>query len=254
MHITHHFTPGLRFDTLWEYQTSKPSGGTRWAPLPMSLGKRDGVDAQGAWWCCRRCAAVLLRRPWRAMGMPSGLPMQPGADEVAQVLGQLLPGWQVARPAHATQAPVLPCARALDQGGSALLLLQSGAAEGRAQHLCWAWVVGVEWQARRGPAVGGTDCGAACRPASGAPAEAGLRMHPQALLTVPFGWPMPGSIGYAARVRMQGPGQCQVDGIHGQRSESRCLAAITLAPPGDSGRDRPHASGPFEARPGHAPG
>lgn len=49
MHITHHFTPGLRFDALWQYQTLKPSGDTRWAPLPLSIGMRDGVEAQGAW-------------------------------------------------------------------------------------------------------------------------------------------------------------------------------------------------------------
>lgn len=233
MHITHHFTPGLRFDTFWKYQTLTPSGSTHWAHLPLSTGTRDDLDPHGAWWCSRRCAAVLLRRPWQAMRMPYGLPAQPGAAEVVQALGELLPGWQVAQPAYAAQAPVKPCAQALDQGGSALLLLQSAPRGGQVQRTYWAWVVGVELQEKRPRADPACRAMAlpACRKPAGPPLAAGMRPYSRALLAVPFGWPMPMSAGYTARVCMQGPGRCHVDGILGQRSESRCLAAIAVSPP-----------------------
>ena len=217
MHITHRFTPGLRFDTFWRYLTYTPSGEAYWAHLPLSTGARDAIDPNGAWWCSRRCAAVLLHRPWQAMRMPSGLPAQPSATEVTQVMEQLLPGWQVL---HHTQSAlndkagpglIPPCAQALEQGGSAVLLLHCTGRKWLAQRTFWAWVVGIEMQERQETAYT-------------------AQRISRALLTVPFGWPMPWSSGYTARVWMHSPGECQVDGIYGQWRQSRCLAAIAVSP------------------------
>ncbi len=177
------------------------------------------------------------------MRMPASLPAQPGAADVARVMQGLLPGWQVAlyrQQAQAVQAvhslqggqgpqQALPaCAQALGQGGSALLLLQSAPRGGQVQRTYWAWVVGVELQEKRPRA--NPACRAMALPACRKPGT-GMRPYSRALLAVPFGWPMPMSAGYTARVCMQGPGRCHVDGILGQRSESRCLAAITVSPP-----------------------
>lgn len=259
MHITHHFTPGLRFDTFWKYQTLTPSGNTHWTHLPLSTGTRDDLDPHGAWWCSRRCAAVLLRRSWQATRMPYGLPVQPGAADVEQVLGALLPGWQVAQPAHAAQAPVTPCTRALHQGGCAMLLLQSTPQAGQVtqtQRTYWAWVVGVELQQSRQRTAPATPAAgrAASGEATGPPLAAGLRPHSRALLAVPFGWAKPWSAGYTARIRMHGPGQCHVDGIYGQRHECRCLSAITLAPSPGSQGDPARATGCAEASLDRPPG
>lgn len=219
MPITHLFTPGLRFATRWTYQTRMPSGRMHWARLPLEPDDADGIDPQGAWWCSRRCAAVLLCRPWQAVRMPGGLPPQPEAHKVAQVLAALLPGWQVVLPAHAAQAPVQPCAQALCLGGSALLLLEPEACAGQPQpqHRFWAWVVGVELQEKRQRAD---------------PASRAGSSYASALLTVPFGWPMPGVSGYSARVRMYGSGLCHVEGLHGQWHTCRCLAVLALSASG----------------------
>lgn len=49
-------------------QTRTPSGRTQWTNLPLGPDPGDDIDPNGAWWCSRRCAAVLQlesRRPGR---------------------------------------------------------------------------------------------------------------------------------------------------------------------------------------------
>jgi hypothetical protein len=219
MHITHSFLPGLRFDTLWRYQTLTPSGSLRWAVLPLGHLEHHDVDPHGAWWCARRCAAVLGQHPWQSIRLPQAMPPHPCASEVGRVLGYQLPGWQVQHNEYMAQDPVPSCAQALNQGGSALLQmqLQSQGPGALARRIFWTWIVGVEWQQTFRRAWMASDLHA--------PAQ------PRCLLAVPFGLSMPWSSGYTARVQVNEEGHCQLDAIDGQWRESLCLATVTLAPP-----------------------
>lgn len=127
MHITHHFTPGLRFDALWKYAIRTPAGRARWARLPLGQAECVVSDPHGAWWCARRCAAVLRREAWQSVNLPPGLPLQPESGKVALALNALVPRCQVVLNDSAAQAPLRPCTDALLAGGSALLQLQSDA-------------------------------------------------------------------------------------------------------------------------------
>lgn len=229
MHATHRFTPGLRFDRFWQYQTLTTTGAAHWSQLPLAPGPHDALDPNGAWWCSRRCAAVLLRRRWQAMHMPPSLPAQPGAADVARVLQGLLPGWQVAlyrQQAQAVQAvpplqggqggqgpqQALPaCAQALDQGGCGLLLLQSLQGGRYAQRTFWAWVMGIELQE------------SARRAYRGQPGS-------RALLAMPFGGTAPWACSALVRLRPFGGEMYLLDSQQGPCGESRCLAAIALSP------------------------
>ncbi len=48
MHATHCFTPGLRFNRLWRYQTLAATGAVQWSPLPLAPGPHDALDPNGA--------------------------------------------------------------------------------------------------------------------------------------------------------------------------------------------------------------
>lgn len=70
-HVTHRFTPGLRFDGLWTYAARMPSGRRYWARLPATrAGGVAAADPQRAWWCVRQCVAVLNRMPWHSVHLP----------------------------------------------------------------------------------------------------------------------------------------------------------------------------------------
>ena len=56
------FMPGLRFDTQWRYEVGTQTRKTRWATLPTVPDAQCLPDPLGAWWCARRCAAVLRQR------------------------------------------------------------------------------------------------------------------------------------------------------------------------------------------------
>lgn len=180
----HHFIPGLRFHSFWYYQARGATGRVRWARLPMVSDARSQADPHGAWWCAQRCAAVLAQRPWRSMPLPSGLPAQPGAEEVAREMQQWLPDWRAAT------ASVERCTHVLQRGGSALLQLHAWNRATPAPR--WAWVVGVEWEASL--------------PRQARP------MQPRALLIVPFGQDLPWATGHTARMRLHGQGQGQGQG------------------------------------------
>ncbi|MBK0111682.1 MULTISPECIES: hypothetical protein [unclassified Delftia] len=205
MHLMHRFIPHLRFDTLWQYQRRMPSGRTRWGTLPMGQDLREKADPQGAWLCVRRCVAVAVRQPWRSLRLPPGLPLFPEAGDVASCLSRLLPGWQVQRGEGSKQTMAL-CAKALAQGGSAMLRLELRSRD--RTDICWAWVVGVEMQVKK----------------TG-------RIDSRSLLIVPFYWFTPWACGYAARFRIGADGQCKLDGTDGQLTQCRCLAFIALTPP-----------------------
>lgn len=184
----HRFLPGLRFHSFWYYQTRGTTGRLRWARLPMVSDACAMADPDGAWWCAQRCAAVLARRPWRSLPLPSGLPAQPGAEEVAREMQQWLPDLSVAT------ATVERCTHALERGGSALLQLHAWNRATPAPR--WAWVVGVEWEASL-PHQG---------LAPSTPPLSARPMEPRALLIVPFGQDMPWATGHTARVRLYGQG------------------------------------------------
>ncbi|CAC9688171.1 Uncharacterised protein [Delftia tsuruhatensis] len=134
MHATHRFTPGLRFDRFWQYQTLTTTGAAHWSQLPLAPGPHDALDPNGAWWCSRRCAAVLLRRRWQAMHMPPqparaarrGRRGARAARAAAGLAGGAVPPAGTGRASGAPlqggqggQGPqqALPaCAQALDQG------------------------------------------------------------------------------------------------------------------------------------------
>lgn len=217
MHITHHFTPGLRFDARWKYAARTASGRAYWSRLPLAQPDAGNHDPHGAWWCVRRCAAVLQREMWQSVDLPAGMPLRPDPEDVALALGALMPRWQVMLDTSGEQRLLQHCTQALLAGGGAVLQLQSEALHRRPQSTFWAWAVGVEmhqkmlhtpvapWSTRRAP-------------------------RPGALLTIPFGWSMPWACGYAARLQMNRSGRCDVDGIDGQWRECRCLAAVTVVP------------------------
>jgi hypothetical protein len=249
MHITHRFLPGLRFDTLWRYLARTPSGGRRWALLPLGAEYGVEVDPYGAWWCVRRCAAVLSQRRWQDMRLPPALSPHPLADEVGQFLRSQLPGWRVASHEGRPLDPVPVCAQALSQGGSALLQLQCLGHSPRPQRRFWVWVVGVEWQESLMPAWSMAASGATRQGflAAFAPRMPPVPPRPRCLLTVPFGLGMPWSSGYTARVQMDrrdkgnerdGQNRCQVDAADGQWRECLCLTAVVVAP-GPAGDDGP---------------
>lgn len=217
MHITHHLTPGLRFAARWKYAARAPSDRACWSRLPLGQPDAGRVDPHGAWWCVRRCAAVLRREVWQSVDLPPGMPLRPGPEDVAMALHALMPRWQVQLSAGAGHSPLQSCTRALLAGGGAVLQLQSEALNRRPQSTFWAWVIGVEMHQRMLPAP--VKPWPSCR----AP-------RPVALLAIPFGWSMPWACGYAARVQVNRDGHCDVDGIDGQWRECRCLAAITLSP------------------------
>jgi hypothetical protein len=215
--LFHRFIPGLRFHSFWYYQARGSTGRVRWARLPMVSDACAQADPHGAWWCAQRCAAVLAQRPWRLMQQPPGLPAQPDAHQMAHVLQQWLPGWSAA------PASVQVCTHALENGGSALLQLHVRARS--APNILWAWVVGVEVQARQSlqglaPAPGSLQAG---------------HLSPRALLIVPFGQDMPWATGHTARVRLHARGP-QLRGPHEVVAQDGCwfedsgLDAVLLKP------------------------
>lgn len=210
----HHFIPGLRFHSFWYYQARGSTGRLRWARLPMVSDACAKGDPHGAWWCAQRCAAVLAQRPWRSMPLPSGLPAQPGAEEVAQQLQQWLPDWRAAT------ASVERCTHALQRGGSALLQLH--ASSGIAPVPCWAWVVGVELEAHL---PGRLFTALAPVPS----------LQARALLIVPFGLDMPWATGHTARVCLpaqapDAPGLHEVVALDGYWFHDSGLPAVVLEP------------------------
>lgn len=226
--VVHRFVPGMRFEDVLVYQTCAHTGPAGWEPLPLDPETCEDFADDGAWWCVRRCAAVLHRRPWKDLQLQPHLPVHlsaqrplaPDVSDVARTLWSLMPGWDVVCcDAQTGLDPVTACAPALLAGGSALLLLQSQEVDDRSLRRFWAWVVGLELPG-----------GAAWAPGRSASAG-GPQAQVRALLTIPFGWPMPSSCGYAARVQRNKEGLCDVGGISGRWHMSRCQAVITLAEP-----------------------
>ena len=199
--LVHRFMPGLQFDGLWRYAVGKESE-VHWQDMPLEPGllpRASSGDPEGAWWCVRRCVAVLGRQPWRAVHPPHRLLPHPSVVEVAEVLQRLLPSWAVRVEPSVTPDPMEAAARALEQGGCTLVRL---AAHRRRQPTgCWAWVVGVEAQARA-----------------------------RSMLVVGPLWPAPWGCGYGARVMAEGPGGYQLRGTDGQYLQGDGMEMLTLMP------------------------
>lgn len=221
--VNHRFMPGLRFAGTWQYAMHAPSDRVRWAALPMAqaVGSDDMHalhDLCGAWWCARRCTAVLQQRPWRSVQLPPDLPALPSASEVAGVLQALLPGWHVLAQHFPALAP-LHCAQALLHGGCSLLWLEAARHDGILPSAFWAWVMGVE----RYPAPP-----ASARPRTHLEAPMPTPLLPRTLLALPFGstsaWPG----GHPSRVQIDPSGRCTVDSPDMPWRECRWLGGVTV--------------------------
>lgn len=216
-HVTHRFTPGLRFDGLWTYAARMPSGRTYWARLPPTrAGGMTAADPHRAWWCVRQCVAVLNRKPWQSVRLPPGLPVQPECGDVALALGAMLASWKVkVLDGSTTRAPLLRSTDALLASGCSLLQLQAEDSINGAQPVFWVWVIGVEMHERfqRAKRISAFD----------------MPGRPRALLIWPFGSSSPLAWSHALRVRTDDEGLYEVDGIDARWNRYRCIGAITVA-------------------------
>lgn len=139
----------------------------------------------GVWWCVRRCTVVLEQRSWLFLQLPTHLPAVAGVQEMAQILDVLMPDCNVQAHAQCAETHLL-CAHAVEQAGSALLMLESPECDGPKPGIFWAWVVGYEPQL---PLPCTEDCVA---PDTWQPLDIQAMAPPQALLVLPFDWTIPG--------------------------------------------------------------
>ena len=213
---------GLRFDGHWQYRRCTQAGKTSWTQLPMAFDLVGPADPYGAWWCVRRCAVVLEQHHWLFLQLPAQLPPLPGVQELAQILDVLLPDWDVQAHFQCAQTPLL-CAQAVEQEGSALLMLESPECDGPKPGIFWAWVVGYEPEL---PLSCTDDCVASeALPSAGVQAMAA----PKALLALPFGSTLPWSGGYATRIQVHADGSCHLHGADGPWLPCQWLGTVTLA-------------------------
>jgi hypothetical protein len=214
---------GLLFDDHWQYRRRAEAGKTSWTQLPMASDLAGPADPYGTWWCVRRCAVVLEQHHWLFLRLPVHLPPLPGVEELAQILDVLLPDWDVQAPAECARTPLL-CAQAVEQGGSALLMLESPECEGPKPGIFWAWVVGYEPELPL--SCTDDDCVASdTLPSPDAQAMA----PPKALLALPFGSTLPWSSGYATRIQVQADGTCLLHDAGGPWHPCQWLGTVTLA-------------------------
>ena len=212
------FMPGLRFDTQWRYEVGTQTRKTRWATLPTVPDAQCLPDPLGAWWCARRCAAVLRQRAWLQVQLPLQLTPQPGPQELAQVLALLLPGWKAQLENFPALAP-LRCAQAMQRGGSAMLLLEMPGHRFRHPALFWTWVIGMERSPLR---------------LRSAKNLTRLEPHPPAqplpetLLAMPARRSRPGANRHVTRIQMDATGRCISDDAAWPLDGCRWLACITL--------------------------
>ncbi|MCX7507642.1 hypothetical protein OSS46_19755 [Delftia tsuruhatensis] len=212
------FMSGLRFDTQWRYAVCTPSRRTRWATLPAVPDAQCLPDPLGAWWCARRCAAVLRQRAWLQVQLPLQLTPQPGPQELAQVLALLLPGWRAQLENFPALAP-LRCAQAMQRGGSAMLLLEMPGHRFRDPAVFWMWVIGMERSPQR------------LRPAKnpkGLQPSPPAQPLPEALLAMPARRSKPGASRHVTRIQMDATGRCISDDAAWPLDGCRWLACITL--------------------------
>jgi len=197
----HYFMAGLRFEGLWRHAVRRtPGGRLAWLRLPCEeheAAVQPTADPEGAWWCARRCVAVLGQLPWNALSSwDAARDPSPAPVPLALALEQALP---------ASRAQILPPPKCqawalegvLESGGGLLVRLHRQGA------MHWVWVVGAE---RRG-----------CS---------------QSLLVVAPPWLAPWGCGYGARLRIQRQGRWALRGTDGQRLEGLGLEGLSVLPRG----------------------
>lgn len=202
--LVHHFMQGLCFDGLWRYAVRESESTLRWDELSLESGtSRASGDPEGAWWCARRCVAVLGQRAWRLVRPPQALQRCPSIAQVERVLHTMLPGWDLRAEQGRGPASMNAIVQALEQGGCALvrLVLQGP----RRQGVCWAWVVGVEMRAR-----------------------APLQAQERALLVVGAPWHAPWGCGYGARLMPGEYGAWVVRSTEGQCVACEAVEVVVL--------------------------
>ncbi|MFG0595941.1 hypothetical protein ACF8OH_15050 [Delftia sp. WSY_9] len=219
--LDHRLICGLRFDEHWQYRRRTESGHTSWTQLPMASDPVAPADPYGVWWCVRRCTVVLEQRSWLFLQLPTHLPAVAGVQEMAQILDVLMPDCNVQAHAQCAETHLL-CAHAVEQAGSALLMLESPECDGPKPSIFWAWVVGYEPQL---PLPCTEDCVA---PDTWQPLDIQAMAPPQALLVLPFDWTIPWSSGYPTRIQVQADGSCHLQNAEGPWHPCRWLGTVTL--------------------------
>ncbi len=202
--LRHRFMPGLQFDGPWRYAVGQEPE-VHWQEMPLEpglLSRASSGDPEGAWWCVRRCVAVLGRQTWRTVHPPQRLSARPPMEEVGEVLQRLLPQWALRVEEGAIRDLMGTASLALERGGCALVRLALH--RGRQPAGCWAWVVGTE-----------------------------VRAHLRSMLVVGPRWSVPWGCGYGARVMVDGQGGYQLRGTDGQYLQGTGMEMLTLmqAPP-----------------------
>jgi putative phage-type endonuclease len=195
--VVHRFMPGLRFDTLWQYQVESASKGIVWEKLPLELDSTATYDPEGIWWCVRQCAAVVECVPWRSVRLPKKLALHPSPKEVAQVLRKALPNRTLQTELGPMHTSLESISQVLSRRGCALVRLELLHKKQPTMH--WVWVVGTEVQ---------TDF--------------------QELLVVGPDWLAPWGCGFGARVQMKSTGTCQLRSTDGVQLQGVCNALMIL--------------------------
>lgn len=217
IHLEHRYLQGLRFAGAWAYPMTLPSGRRRWQTLPLlepSSVRTADHDPQGAWWCVRRCAAVMGQRSLRSLRAVQQWSPAPEAAQVAQALQELLPSCLV-YPSHLfSELPMAHIARLLDNGGCALLRLAFMPYAGNTAKVYWAWVVGVE----------------TCCFVTRGEAPAITKETLQALLLVGQRWAAPWGSGFGAKLQRAGTERCMLCSVDGQRLQGSCTAVVVVTP------------------------
>lgn len=217
LHLEQRYLQGLRFAGTWEYPVALPSGRRRWQTLPLleaSPARTADPDPQGAWWCIRRCAAVMGQQSWRLLRTAKQCSPQPEAAQVVQALQELLPNCLVHAPSFPSELPMAHIARLLHHGGCALLQLGFMPRIGNTATVYWAWVVGVE----------------TCRVVAPSEDQIITTETLQALLVVGQRWSAPWGSGFGAKLQRGNIERCMLCSVDGQRLQGSCTAVVAVAP------------------------
>lgn len=214
-HLAHRYVHGLRLDGIWEYRVRTAAGTWRWKALPLLEAKASLDDPDGAWWCVRRCAALMAQQGLHAIRLPTRRAPAPETTEVVQVLQAMLPRCKVHQLDIDVENPIVDLAQVLEGRGCALLRLDRGAGANGASTACWLWMVGIE--TRYQVLLSGQRL----------PSTEGLR---HALLVVGPRWPAPWGSGFGAKVLPLEDGSWRFSSVDGEVLRGRLKALSVVRP------------------------
>ena len=215
LQLVHHYMQGLRFEGSWTYHVTTPFGRKHWHELPpLDVSEHFDSDPQGAWWCMRRCMAVLERRAWRSSPALPSEPLLEVAEMVVQ-LQALLPNHRV-HTSHASGKPLLhQVAEAMQNGGCALVRFVSTSQAIGTSQTHWLWAVGAETQR----------LSVQCQSHSTTVCAKG---RVGTILVVGQAWPAPWGSGFGARLGRRYKSTYALSSVDGQRLRGSCVAVMIL--------------------------